>query len=407
MYFEERMSGEHGPRRLRQLIFNKKFQVVSLLVGGIFLFVCSLEGVGYGFKLMFSEWASIFLSMVESGVAPFTGLAIGMLATTLLESSSAVVATTMMAMGGMVASGLPLSSALRFGIPMVLGANIGTTVGNTITLFAIRKSTTKEEFNSTIPGVLVDDIYKFLTIGILFPIEVTTGFLSMIGTEIGFFLFETLKLEGVLAVFEKTIIDIFIEEPIIKPIGRGFSAFFGPQMGGILFFVLWFAVVIVSIDFLITKGLKGLIQTDWAERVSSAFHSPYKSFGTGFSITWIVGSSSIGTSLAIPMIATKMVSLEEAFPYLCGCSIATTLDLAQLYGYVAGGLVGVMLGTGHVVLNTLALVLWLVTPLRVIPIKIAKWIGRFMSSKRYSALYLLGYALSVFLIIPLIVVLIL
>jgi len=299
---------------------NEKIKMIILLVAGVSLFICSLEGVGFGFKLMFKEYAQFFLSMVESDMAPYAGLAIGVLATTLLESSSAVVATTMMSMAGMVESGLSLPSAIRFGIPMVLGANVGTTVGNTITLFAIRRSTTREEFNATIPGVIVDDIYEFLTISIFFTLEVTTGFLSTIVSKLGFFLFEFLKLERFLATFQNTIIDILIEDPIIKPLGNIFSGLFGAQLSGLLFFILWFAMVVISIDFLISKGLKKLIQTDWADKVSAAFKSPFKSFATGFSITWLVGSSSIGTSLAIPMIATKMVDLEGAF-HICADAI--------------------------------------------------------------------------------------
>jgi sodium-dependent phosphate cotransporter len=380
-------------------------KIIFLLLTGIFLFICSLEGVGSGFKLLFKEYTKVFLSMLDSGVAPFAGLAIGVLATTLLESSSAVVATTMMSMAGMVESGFPLVSAIRFGVPMVLGANVGTTVGNTVTLFAIRKSTTNEEFNATIPGVIVDDIFKFLTVSLFFILEVTTGFLSTIVTKLGYFLFELMKLENFLAAFEDTIIDILIEDPIIKPVGNVFTNLFGARLGGLLLFILWFLMVVVSIDFFIGKGLKILIQTDWAERVSQAFETPVKGFLTGFSITWIVGSSSIGTSLAIPMIATRMVTLEKAYPYLCGCSLATTVDLAQIYGYIAGGVVGVMLGSAHVLLNIMGLVLWLVTPLRTIPVKIAIIVGGFISSRPYSALLLIAYAVGIFIILPLIIIL--
>jgi len=256
---------------MRKSALKEKIIMMTLLISGVLLFICSLEGIGYGFKLLFSEWANLILSMVESGVAPFTGLAIGVLATTLMESSSAVVATTMMSMASMVESGLPMSSAIRFGVPMVLGANVGTTVGNTITLFAIRKSTTREEFNATIPGVMVDDIYKFLTVGLFFTLEVTTGILSMIVTNLGFVFFEMLKLEKIFAIFKRSVIDIIITDPIIKPLGKAFTGIFGAQISGILFFALWFAMVVLSIDFLITNGLKRLIQTDWAEKVSSAF----------------------------------------------------------------------------------------------------------------------------------------
>jgi len=251
----------------------------------------------------------------------------------------------------------------------------------------------------------VDDIYKMLTVGLFFIIEVTTGFLSNLVTRTGLFLYDTLRLEVVFGLFEKSVIDIFISDPIIKPLGTVLSNFVGPQMGGILFFILWFALIVISIDFVITKGLKRLIQTDWAERVSAAFNNPFKSFATGFSLTWLVGSSSIGTSLAIPMLATKMVTLDETYPYICGCGLATTVDLSQIYGYFAGGSVGVMLGAAHVLLNIFSLVLWLATPLRVVPLRIAKGVGRFMAAYRYSALLLLGYAVSVFILLPLIVIL--
>ena len=76
-------------------------------------------------------------------------------------------------------------------------------------------------------------------------------------------------------------------------------------------------------------------------------------------------------------------------------------------GPVAGGVVGVMLGLTHVILNFFALILWLVAPLRVVPLRIAKGIGQFMASNRHSALLLLGYALSLFIVIPLIVIFVL
>jgi len=107
------------------------------------------------------------------------------------------------------------------------------------------------------------------------------------------------------------------------------------------------------------------------------------------------------------MIATKMVNLDEAYPYLCGCGLATTVDLSQIYGYIAGGVVGVMLGLSHVMLNIFAIILWLLTPLRVLPLRIAKIIGQFIASNRHSAMLLLIYALSVFIFIPLIVIFIL
>lgn len=388
--------------KFENLFMNKKIEIAGLLIFGVFLFVCSLEGVGYGFKLVFSEWANFFMSMTQSGVAPFTGLAIGVLCAALLESSSAVIAATMMSMAAMVGSGLPLPSAIRFGVPFVLGANLGTTVGNTIMLFAIRRSTTREEFNATIPAVIVDDMFKFINISLFFIIEVTSGFVGNLVTGLGFFLFETLRLEKVFALFEKNVIDILIMDPIVDPLGNVFNTFFGAKLSGILFFILWFVMILFSIEFLITKGLKKLIETDWAEKVSSAFKSPFKSWATGFSITWIVGSSSVGTSLMVPMVATKLANLEEIYPYVVGCALATTMDFSQIYGYFAGGVVGVVLGSAHVILNIFGTIIWLISPLRAIPLRMARGVGHFIGSSRNSPLLLIGYAL-LFVVVPLII----
>ena len=125
---------------------------------------------------------------------------------------------------------------------------------------------------------------------------------------------------------------------------------------------------------------------------------------TGFSITWLVGSSSIGTSLVIPFLATKVVDLKRAYPYLCGCNMATTVDLSQIYGYLAGGLVGMMLGSAHVILNIFAMLLWLVSPLRFLPVKIAEEIGKRMVKGRHSALLLLFWVFFVFFALPLIII---
>ena len=105
------------------------------------------------------------------------------------------------------------------------------------------------------------------------------------------------------------------------------------------------------------------------------------------------------------MIATKIVTVDRVYPYISGCGLATTVDLAQLYGYVAGGLVSVMLGLSHVLLNIFGLVLWLLSPLRVIPVRIAKRLGQFKTSHPDSAILLIGYAICVFIVLPLLVIL--
>ncbi len=385
------------------IISNPKVRLILTLAFGIFLFICSLEGVKSGFKLIFDAWQKNIIGMIEANTAAITGLALGMLGTALVQSSSAVVAATMVSMSGMVAGGLPLEPAIKFGVPMVLGANIGTTITNTIVVFGVKRGMTDDEFKEIIPSVMVDDVYEALTISIFFLVEMTTGFISNTVLALGNFYIEVLKLEGVFSAFDKTIIDIIVKEPIVKPIAALLTGLLGNRIGGVVIFVIWFGVIISSMG-LITKGLERLIEMEWEERVSRAFNHPTRGFFTGFFITWLVGSSSIGSSLVIPFVSTKMVDLKKAYPYLCGCNMATTVDLSQIYGYIAGGIVGLMLGSAHVLLNIMALILWLISPLRFVPVLIAEKLGERIVSNKNASLSLILWVIAIFFIIPVIII---
>jgi len=385
------------------ILSNNKVRLILILAVGIFLFISSLEGVKSGFKIIFAEWQKGILDMITANTAPLTGLAIGILGTALVQSSSAVVAATMVSMSEMVAIGLPLETAMRFGVPMVLGANIGTTITNTIVIFGVKRGMTNQEFGETIPGVIVDDVYEALTISLFFIVEITTGLISNTVLVLGDFLTQTLGLEEAFAAFDKTIIDIVIKEPIVTPLKNMVTGLFGVRVGGVLLFIIWFAVIVVSMG-LITKGLENLIQTDWEDKVKAAFSSPGRGFLTGFSITWLVGSSSIGSSLIVPFLATKAVDVKKAYPYLVGCNIATTVDLSQIYGYIAGGVVGVMLGSAHVMLNIMALLLWLVSPLRFVPVALAEEIGRRIQENENAGLTLAVWVIVIFFILPIVII---
>lgn len=385
------------------LLSNDRIRLALTVGLSIFCFISSLEGVKHGFKLIFAEWQASILEMITGNSAAVTGLALGMLSTALVQSSSAVVAATMVSMSGMVASGLPLDAAITFGVPMVLGANIGTTVTNTIVAFGIERGMTMREFKDTIPGVIVDDVYEGLTIALFFMLELTTGLISKIVLRLGDFYTNVLKMETFFSAFEDTIIDILIEDPLIKPMKAIAVNTLGTLGGGIFMFIFWFGVIIVSMGG-ITKGLEKLIETGWEDKVKAAFESPAKSFATGFTITFIVGSSSIGSSLVIPFLATKVVNLKTAYPYLVGCNLATAVDMSQIYGYIAGGTVGMILGSAHVLLNLMALTLWFISPLRFVPVAVAEWLGQKLTENENAVYALFAWVIVVFFVIPVIII---
>ena len=84
--------------------------------------------------------------------------------------------------------------------------------------------------------------------------------------------------------------------------------------------------------------------------------------------------------------------------------MATTVDLSQIYGYIAGGIVGLMLGSAHVLLNIMALTLWLVSPLRFVPVMIAEKIGERIQENQNAGVSLAVWVILIFFVIPLAII---
>ncbi len=114
------MRGWRLPFRLN----DRQLNVVKALgiIVSLYFFLVGIKGIGEGFKLFGREFAEAILT---STADPLTGLFIGILSTALMQSSST---TTSIIIGLVAGGGISLQGA----IPMIMGANIGTTVTNSI-----------------------------------------------------------------------------------------------------------------------------------------------------------------------------------------------------------------------------------------------------------------------------------
>ena len=107
-------------------------RTLVILVVTLYAFLVSINLLGHSFKLFGEDFAVTLLQSTEN---PFFGLFLGILATSLIQSSST---TTSIVVGLVAAGGLTLDTA----IPVIMGANVGTTVTNTLVSFghATRRS---------------------------------------------------------------------------------------------------------------------------------------------------------------------------------------------------------------------------------------------------------------------------
>lgn len=115
--------------------------------------------IGSGFKLASAERAQELFALASN---PFAGLVIGTVATALIQSSSTVTSIIV----ALVAGGLPVGIA----IPMIMGANIGTTITNTLVSLGHIRS--KDEFKRAFAAATVHDFFNLVSVVIFLPLEI-------------------------------------------------------------------------------------------------------------------------------------------------------------------------------------------------------------------------------------------
>lgn len=141
--------------------------VLALVVICFFLyfFLLGLELLGSSAKVLGGCTAGAILG---DDMNPIGGLMIGILATVLLQSSSTTTSIIISLVGAD-------SIGTKIAIFMIMGANIGTSVTNTIV--SMGHLGNGDELERAFAGATVHDMFNFLSVAILLPIEAITQYL--------------------------------------------------------------------------------------------------------------------------------------------------------------------------------------------------------------------------------------
>ncbi|MFK7899552.1 MAG: Na/Pi symporter [Cyclobacteriaceae bacterium] len=364
--------------KLSELEFqNKSVQLVARIIavlGILFLFLVSLNMMSGAFKLFGKETAQCIIGVTQN---PFVGLFIGLLATALVQSSST---TTSMVVAIVAAGTLPLQTA----IPLIMGANIGTSV--TSTIVSMGHITNRNEFKKAIAAATVHDFFNIIVTLILFPLEVYFHVLS--GSAV--FITELFNITGT-GSGEKM---FSIMGVTVKPTAKWIIGLLGKKALVVLLVsmvMLFFALRYLS------KVLKSILIGKSQEKMEQAvFGSPVKAVLWGTGITAAVQSSSVTTSLTVPLVATDKLSLKKAFPFLLGANIGTTVT--ALIAAISKTDDAINVAVCHVLFNLLGVILFMLIPLvRSIPVDLATKLGELTLKNRLIGF---GYILVVFFLIP-------
>ena len=341
-----------------------------LLLVLLYVFFLSISLMGVSFKFFGHGFAERLLATTAN---PFLGLFIGVLATSMVQSSSTVTAMTV----GLVAGG---ALDVQGAIPIILGSNVGTSVTNT--LVSVGHIARPDEFRRAFAAATVHDFFNLILVVVFFPLQLFTNVLGRASSV----LTEALGESGGLQLVNPIKV---ILEPAVKIVGRGTSE------SGALMLLIAVGLLFLSLRYLVVV-LKSIV----ISRVESffdqmLFKTALRALILGVLLTVAVQSSSITTSLAVPLAGAGILSLVQIFPFTLGANIGTTIT-AMLASLVTGNPAAMTVAFAHLLVNLFGVVL--VWPIRRIPITMAEVLAQWSLKSRLVPLIYVG---TTFFLVPL------
>ncbi len=370
---------DRGPVQFESAARLLRFAVV---LGLIYLFLAGVSSLEGGIKVMGADTQERLFSNVSH---PIAGLFIGLLGTVLVQSSSASTSVIV----GLVASG---ALGLEAAVPMIMGANLGTTVTNTlVSLGHVRQS---NEFRRALAAATVHDFFNMMAVIVLLPFELATGLLSRLATGTADLLIGSGGAEW------ESPLKALVKAPVSALKDGLKSAGFDGNALGISMVAVGLVVVLISL-ISITKNMKQLI----AARLERSMNRVLGRGGgivaivVGILVTVAVQSSSITTSILIPMSAAGVITLRNAYPVTLGANVGTTIT-ALLAALAASGSDALSIALVHTWFNVIGiLVLFGIPFLRPLPIRAAELLAEVAVRRRTFAFV---WVLGMFIIVPLI-----
>lgn len=357
--------------------FELFLRILTVLVL-LYFFLVGVKTLSGGLKMMGEGFAQSLFDLTSN---PFISLMAGMLATVLFQSSSV---TTSIIVGLVAAGTISVGGA----IPMIMGANIGTSVTNTLVSLGYVNDNTN--FKRAFAAATVHDFFNILSVLIILPFEIMTGFMEKSATYIANMLYGSamgMKFSSPVKMAIK---------PAAKFIKKNVVEFSGADWAPIVMVALAGAIIILALT-LIIKVMSNYVASKEDSLIEQVFSkNPYATVLVGVGLTIMAQSSSITTSLLIPMAGSGLLTLNSIYPVTVGANIGTTATalLAAMTGNVAGLIIAIV----HLMFNILGTLLFFVSPrMRQIPIYCAETLAASIDRTRAIGI---GYVATVFFVIP-------
>ena len=369
----------------------KSLKNLSFAIFFLYFFLVSIKLLEKGIKTLGAEYTD---QLFESVSNPFAGLLVGILCTVLVQSSSVTTATIV----GLVGSGV---LSLEYAIPMVMGANIGTTVTNTLVSFGhVRR---EQEFKRAFAASTMHDFFNLISRDNI----ISSGPVYRVynkdwrRTEQNFVLatgFTATKPNSPIKAGIKwgsnNILDGLSSIPYVNNLSEN-----SYRVYAVLLIVVAIGFIFLSLRNVVSN-MKSLMLNQIEFGLDKALAKGGGLFAIliGILITFSVQSSSITTSILVPIVGSGILSIENAFPITLGANIGTTIT-AVLASFAVDDPAGLTIALHHVFFNLMGVaIIYPFKAIRNIPVNLAKSLSNITAKRRYIAIL---YVLITFLLLPL------
>ena len=347
----------------------------------IYGLLVAVSVVGSGFKMVVGGNAAELFNFANNA---FLALIAGTLATALVQSSSTVTSIIV----GLVAGGLPVHMA----IPMIMGANIGTTITNTVV--SLGHMGCNKEFKRAFAASTIHDFFNYLAVLIILPLELMTGFLSKLSVNVAEMLIGGQDISVSFNIVK------FLTAPA-EDIIKGFANLLPDTTLGGLAMIAFGIFLIFSAVVRLGKLLKK-VMTGKAKNVleKSIGRGPVSGIASGAAMTVMVQSSTTTTCLMVPMVGSGLFTVRQMYPVTLGANIGTTITaiLAATAISADAAMPAMTIALVHLFFNLFAVVfIYGIKPLREIPLYAADKLADLAVKKKA---YAFAYLALAFFIVP-------
>ena len=354
-----------------------------IILAALYLLLVAVGTIGQGFRQAFGGEESVEALFVLA-TNPIVGLVLGILATSLVQSSSTVTSIIV----GLVAGGMPIATA----IPMVMGANVGTTITNTIVSFGHMRR--RGEFKHAFAAATIHDFFNLLSIMIFLPMELAFGLLERLSSAMTHFIENMGSVDASGTSIMKNLVGFGVRQI------EFLTSWLPDLFAGSALIVVGIALILLSIAILGDALKRVFVGRTQGFLLAATGKGPFTGILSGALVTALVQSSSTATSMIVPLAGSRIIQLHHVYLFTLGANIGTTITALLAASAITGPTHAIahQIAIAHFLYNLLGVIVIYAIPwLRSIPVTGASWLSGLASERRTLAV---AYIICVFFVVP-------